>query len=128
SLAYRENKAKTGYTDMHHNRSSRIKLMFENEELTDFIPIRSTEGTIYPLNLVQQEQEILEGFIWKPSDRPTSKQDLLDRKRVIEQPIIPSTPVDSTATITDSLAIEEDFSIENITDQVVRPDTLNKDT
>lgn len=128
SLAYRENKAKTGYTDMHHNRSSRIKLMFENEELTDFIPIRSTEGTIYPLNLVQQEQEILEGFIWKPSDRPTSKQDLLDRKRVIEQPIIPSTPVDSTATITDSLAIEEDFSIENVAYQVIRPDTLNKDT
>lgn len=88
SIAYRENKDKTAYTDMHHNRSSRIKLLIRNENLTDFIPIKSTEGTIYPLHLLSQEREILDGFIWKPGDRPRSKEDLLARKRVLEQEVI----------------------------------------
>lgn len=87
SIAYRENKEKTGYTDMHHNRSSRIKILLRNDELTDFIPIKSTEGTIYPLHLLRPEQEILDGFIWKPGDRPRSKEDLMRRKRVSGAPV-----------------------------------------
>jgi len=88
SIAYRENKEKTGYTDMHHNRSSRIKILLKNDDLTDFIPIKSTEGTIYPLHLLRQELEILDGFIWKPGDRPRSKEDMLNRKRFVEQEVI----------------------------------------
>ena len=42
-----------------------------------------------------QEREILEGFVWKPGDRPTSKEDLLSRKRVIEQEIIRADETDS---------------------------------
>ena len=87
SLAYRENKSGTAFTEMHHSRSSRIKLLFDNNSLTDFIPIRGTEATIYPIRILTQDQEILEGFIWKPGDRPLSKQDLLDRKRTTTEQI-----------------------------------------
>lgn len=114
SLAYRENKAKTGYTDMHHNRSGRIKLLIRDNNLTDFIPIRSTEGTIYPLTMVTQEQEILDGFIWKPSDRPTSKEDLLNRKREVNlPPAQTTTPQDSAAA--DAIIEGADFAPDSTT-------------
>ncbi|MGV3764240.1 hypothetical protein [Parapedobacter sp.] len=39
------------------------------------------DSKLYPMHLVPQEAEILEGFVWKPGDRPTSKEDLLTRRR-----------------------------------------------
>ena len=69
------------YTDMYHSRSSRIKILVDSNRITAFIPIRSVDGKAYPLDLVPQEEEILEGFIWKPGDRPLSKEDLLLRRR-----------------------------------------------
>jgi lipopolysaccharide export system protein LptA len=96
SIAFRENKEKTGFTEMHHNRSSRIKILMADEEVTDFVPIRSTEGTIFPIQLLPQERELLEGFIWKPSDRPKSKEDMLKRKRVADTTVIPNEPEEPT--------------------------------
>lgn len=81
SIYYTVDDAKKIYTNMYHNRSSRIKILVDSNEITDFIPISSIEGKYYPLHLLTQEAEILNGFIWKPGDRPMSKQDLLDRKR-----------------------------------------------
>lgn len=101
SIAYMENKSKTGYTDMYHSRSSRIKLLFKDNDMTDFIPIRSTEGTIYPLRTLTQDQEILEGFIWKPGDRPTSKEDLLNRKRAAPEPLELDPPDEGTEPLED---------------------------
>lgn len=127
SLAYRENKTKTGYTDMHHNRSSRIKLLIRDNNLTDFIPIRSTEGTIYPLTIVTQEQEILDGFTWKPSDRPTSKEDLLNRKRVMDLPAVQATaPPDSTTA--ESTIEDSDFVPDTTTSAIENIDVLPDST
>lgn len=90
NLVYIENEEKTGFSDVFHNRSSRIKFVFENEELTKIVTHKNSDGTIYPLSSISKDLEILEGFIWKPSDRPISKEDLLKRKRsteaVIEDP------------------------------------------
>ena len=85
------------YTDMYHNRSSRIKVLVDSNQITHFIPIRSIDGKVYPLTIVPQEEEILEGFIWKPGDRPLSKEDLLTRRRPPAEANTEA-PADSTAT------------------------------
>jgi len=68
-------------TEMFHDRGARIKVKMENKEVIDYITIRKVDQKVYPFNLVNAENEILQGFIWRPQDRPTSKEDLLNRKR-----------------------------------------------
>jgi len=81
SIYYIVDEKRKIYTDMYHSRSSRIKILVDSNQITYFVPIRGIDGKVYPLNLAPQEEQILEGFIWKPGDRPTSKEDLLTRRR-----------------------------------------------
>lgn len=81
SIYYNVDDERQRFTDMYHNRSSRIKILVDSNEITHFIPISGVDGKVYPLHLIPQEAEILEGFVWKPGDRPTSKEDLLARRR-----------------------------------------------
>nr|WP_307876452.1 OstA-like protein [Parapedobacter lycopersici] len=84
SIYYNVDEEKQVFTDMYHNRSSRIKILVDSNEITHFIPISGVDGKVYPLRLIPQEAEILDGFVWKPGDRPTSKADLLIRRRTRE--------------------------------------------
>lgn len=81
SIYYNVDEEQQVFTDMYHNRSSRIKILVDSSEITHFIPISGIDGKVYPIHLVPQEAEILEGFVWRPGDRPMSKADLLTRKR-----------------------------------------------
>lgn len=84
SIYYNVSEEQQQFTDMYHNRSSRIKILVDSNEIRQFIPISRIDGKVYPLHLVPQEAEILDGFVWKPTDRPTSKEDLLARRRATE--------------------------------------------
>ncbi len=84
SIYYNVDEKRKAYTDMYHNRSSRIKILVDSNQITHFVPIRRVDGKVYPIHLVPQDAEILDGFVWKPSDRPTSKEDLLARRRPSE--------------------------------------------
>ena len=86
SIYYNVDEEKQAFTDMYHNRSSRIKITLDSNAISQFIPISGVDGKVYPIRLVPREAEILEGFIWKPGDRPTSKQDLLTRRRAVAEP------------------------------------------
>jgi len=68
-------------TEMFHDRGGRIKVKMEGKKIIDYITIRKVDQKVYPFKLVTQENEILPGFIWRPQDRPKSKEDLLNRKR-----------------------------------------------
>ncbi len=120
SLVYMENEEKSAYSDVHHNRSGRIKLLFSENELSDFIPIRSAEGTIYPLNLTTRDQEFLEGFIWKPGDRPTSKEDLLNRKRAVDNPIPSEDAVEAPPTPADTAGSDSEPGLAQLGLQKIR--------
>lgn len=74
-------------TEMFHDRGARIKVKMENREIIDYTTIRSVDQKIYPFSMVNQENEILKGFTWRPQDRPTSKEDLLNRKRELDRGI-----------------------------------------
>lgn len=119
SIYYTRDEKNIRYQDMYHSRSSRIKLLVENNEITKFVPIRAIEGKFSPLHLVTQEAEVLSGFIWKPGDRPRSKEDLLARKRETGtaaiaadttgagQLPVPANTLDITDPIPDTLGVDE---------------------
>lgn len=97
SIYYTVDEKQKTYTYMYHNRSSRIKVLLDSNQITYFIPIRNIDSKVHPLSQIPQEEEILEGFVWKPGDRPISKEDLLTRRR---PPADAETkiPADSTGT------------------------------
>ncbi len=65
------------HTGMLRSISSRIKIKFEDNKMTDIISIRKPENTYYPIGKVPQGTEILEGFIWRPEYRPKSKEEII---------------------------------------------------
>lgn len=119
SLYYNVSEEQQQFTDMYHNRSSRIKIMVDSNEITHFIPISRIDGKVYPLHLVPQEAEILDGFVWKPTDRPTSKEDLLARRRSSEEesetplPEPPGIPLPSITPLPEDDTVSEDQPIED---------------
>lgn len=68
---------KEEYTGMLRSISSRIKIKFEDNKMTDVISIRKAESVYYPIASVPAGQDILEGFIWKPELRPKSKEEII---------------------------------------------------
>ncbi|MEJ6981839.1 OstA-like protein [Pedobacter sp. P351] len=65
------------YSGLNRTLSSRMRLDFANNKLTDVILVRKAEGDYYPIEKVPKEKEVLEGFIWKPKDRPASKEEII---------------------------------------------------
>ncbi len=67
----------TTYSGMNHMVSSRIKISLDQKKLKDIISIRKPEGTYYPMAQIPKDENILKGFIWKPKDRPRSKEEII---------------------------------------------------
>ena len=65
------------YTGMNRSLSSRIKLKFGDKELDDIYFLAKPEMTYLPIEQVTEDKSILEGFIWKPKDRPISKESII---------------------------------------------------
>lgn len=67
----------SAYSGMNHLISSRMRMAFEENKITDIFPIKKPEGQYYPMEKIPKDKEILEGFIWKPKDRPRSKEEII---------------------------------------------------
>ncbi|GAA4784133.1 hypothetical protein GCM10023231_09750 [Olivibacter ginsenosidimutans] len=72
----------------------RIKILFDNNEVASIVNIRKTETSYTPVAAFDPDKEILPGFIWKPKDRPKSKEE------IINPPFIAK---DTTSRLTDTL-------------------------
>lgn len=68
-------------TELIHDRSSRFKILMEDNKLKEYVSIRKVDGKVYPIAEVTADKEFLPNFTWRPEDRPKSKDDLLNRKR-----------------------------------------------
>lgn len=72
------NKTDSGeYDKMNRTISSRIKVLFRNDEMNEIVAIKDVEGTTTPAKDVK-EDITLTGFIWKPELRPRSKRDIIN--------------------------------------------------
>jgi len=89
NLIFMANEEARVITEMVHDRGGRIKVRMEKNEITNYTTIQKVDQKVYPFKLVTQENEILPGFIWRPQDRPLSKEDLLNRKREVAKDIVP---------------------------------------
>jgi lipopolysaccharide export system protein LptA len=76
-------------TEMHRSLSSRIRANFKNNETTNVTFMTKPEHRYVPIEKVTEDDKILKGFIWKPKDRPVSKEELipeLDKNYVAKRP------------------------------------------
>jgi len=91
------------FTGMIRSISSRIKIKFQENEMTDVISIRKLESTYHPITSIPPDTDILEGFIWKPELRPKSKEEIIPTGKpdVPEKKAVPASsppvPADSSA-------------------------------
>lgn len=82
------------FTSMLRSISSRIKVLFSDNKMTDVISIRKPSSTYYPIELAPEDKEFLDGFIWKPELRPKSKEEVIQgapKKEILnpeEKPIV----------------------------------------
>ncbi|PRD54830.1 hypothetical protein C5749_12955 [Sphingobacterium gobiense] len=86
NLSFATNDKTHRITEMFHDRGARIKIKMEGKKIIDYITIRKVDQKLYPFKQVTQENEVLPGFIWRPQDRPKSKEDMMNRKREVEKP------------------------------------------
>ena len=64
-------------TDMQRSFSSRMRLNLKNNEVTDLAFLTKPDHRYIPIEKVKEDEKILKGFIWKPKDRPISKESVL---------------------------------------------------
>lgn len=65
------------YSGVNRTLSGRMRLDFANNKLTDVMLVRKAEGDYFPIEKIPKEKEMLEGFIWKPKERPASKEEII---------------------------------------------------
>lgn len=67
----------TTYIGLNHQISSRMKMIFGNGKLKGINFIRSIQASTTPMNQLTDDEKILKGFLWKPKDRPKSKEEII---------------------------------------------------
>ncbi len=83
----------TAYVGLNHQISSRIKMIFQDGKLKNINSIRSVQGSTKPMDEITEEDKILKGFIWKPKDRPKSKEEIIPQ--LAQKKLEPKAPVKS---------------------------------
>jgi len=78
-------KEDTVYSGLNHMISSRLRILLKDDKLNNISAIRSIEASITPMEDLQEEDRVLKGFIWKPRDRPKSKEEIIPQLAKDEQ-------------------------------------------
>jgi lipopolysaccharide export system protein LptA len=60
--------------------SSRIRINFKDSKLTDITFLAKPEHRYGPLDKFTEDDKILKGFLWKPKERPASKEEIIAPK------------------------------------------------
>ncbi len=80
--------------NVNRTQGSLLRITFVNNELGDIMGMRKTTGTASDISLVEEAKRKLKGFVWKPKDRPKSKNELIGEpeKKPVTAPKKPVTP------------------------------------
>ena len=62
---------------MQRSLSSRMRIFFKNSSASNIYFITKPEHRYGPLSKFTEDERILKGFIWKPKDRPVSKESII---------------------------------------------------
>lgn len=66
---------------MQRSLSSRIRINFKDSKLTDVTFLAKPEHRYGPLDKFTEDDKILKGFLWKPKERPASKEEITAPKK-----------------------------------------------
>jgi len=61
-------------TEMHRSLSSRIRVRFKDNKVSNVTFLAKPEHRYGPLSKFTEDEKLLKGFIWKPKERPVSKE------------------------------------------------------
>ncbi|QKJ32316.1 hypothetical protein HQ865_21990 [Mucilaginibacter mali] len=75
------NRKKDKVTELTHSMASRIEVNMKNGEVTTAAFILKPEHHAINIKQAKDDDKILKGFIWKPKERPASKQDVINPKK-----------------------------------------------
>ena len=67
---------------MQRSLSSRIRINFKDSKLTDVTFLAKPEHRYGPLEKFTEDDKILKGFLWKPKERPASKEEIIAKKKI----------------------------------------------
>jgi len=115
------------YSGLNHMISSRLRILLKDNKLNNISAIRSIEASITPMKDLREEDRVLKGFIWKPRDRPKSKEEIIpqlgndeEKPAAAKKTVKKSTPVKSVPAKTTPAKIDPAKSTEqNIPVKVV---------
>jgi lipopolysaccharide export system protein LptA len=77
TIYFARDSATNKVTDMQRSFSSRLWVYMKNNEVTDLGFITKPDNRYIPIHLVKEDEKVLKGFIWKPKDRPVSKESII---------------------------------------------------
>ena len=77
SIYFQRDSGKTEVTGMQRSLSSRIRADFKNNEAIKLSFYVKPDNRYTPFKKVKEDDKILKGFIWKPKERPFSKESIL---------------------------------------------------
>jgi hypothetical protein len=148
SIALSRDSATHKVKDQMRSLSSRLRVNFDKGELDKIAYITKSDLKGNPYKDVKEEDRILRGFIWKPKDRPASKEAVIGTHKspVKKKVTLPGGPVKGTMpvkptsktkgnklqvnkAVTTPSVIKpavKDSSLKIKADTVKKPDTLKK--
>lgn len=68
-------------TQMHRTISSKIRVRFKANEPLDLFWYLKPEAKITPIDKLKEEDKILRNFVWKPEERPVSKESIINPEK-----------------------------------------------
>ncbi|MDB5005427.1 MAG: hypothetical protein JWQ34_3652 [Mucilaginibacter sp.] len=77
TIYFKRDTVKNIVTDMTKTFSGKARFEFDKGELSSNSFADKYEGHGFPIGKVKEDDKILKGFIWKPKDRPISKESIL---------------------------------------------------
>ncbi|WP_295672891.1 OstA-like protein [uncultured Mucilaginibacter sp.] len=77
SIYFARDSGKMTISGMQRSLSSKIRADFKDNKVTNMGFYTKPENKYGPLNKFTEDDKILKGFIWKPKDRPVSKESII---------------------------------------------------
>ena len=77
SIYFSRDSGKTTISGMQRSLSTRISANFKDNKVTNMGFFIKPENRYGPLDKFKEDERILKGFIWKPKDRPVSKESII---------------------------------------------------
>jgi len=77
TIYFSRDSGKMTISGMQRSLSSRIRVDFKDNKATNLAFYTKPENRYGPLDKFKEDDKILKGFIWKPKDRPVSKESII---------------------------------------------------